>query len=267
MPFVLQHLLSRSASLGRSLFVRASKPSTSRRAGLLVERLESRELLSAAFDITGLTALRADSTYNQITGKNVGIAILDTGLFAGHPALSQNVKAWFDAVQNVARPGVDPAPLTQAFDREGHGTHVSGTAASSNPEIGVAYGAKLIGVRALPDDGERSSVVDTVLNALNWVLYNADNYNIRVVNMSLGVPSTNINGDLNRFDTNKQKEAIDKLEAKGIVVVTASGNRYGNFASPGAAVPAVFSTISVANTWSEYTPSDPDFGQAFGAGR
>ncbi len=52
MPFILQRLLSRSASLGKRLFVRASKPSTSRRAGLLVERLESRELMSGVTLIT-----------------------------------------------------------------------------------------------------------------------------------------------------------------------------------------------------------------------
>lgn len=231
------------------------------------ESLEARQLLNAAFDITGLTDLRTDPVYSSITGKNIGIAILDTGLFDDHIALTQNVVAWFDAVQNPAGPGVGSQSLSQAFDPNGHGTHVSGTAASSNPDIGVAYGANLIGVRALPASGERQSplVGDTILNALAWVYYNAAEYNIKVVNMSLGDHSSNVNNVGSLYDADKEKQLIEILESIGITVVTATGNSYGQFAGiPGAQTPAAYSTISVANTWAEQLSSDPDYGIPFG---
>src|SRR6185437_6961168 len=110
----------------------------------LLESLETRALLSAAFDITGLTALRANSAFSQITGQGVGIAVLDTGVDAANPDLAANVKAFYNAVENpVSTTNVSPS---NAVDHDGHGSHVSGIAASSNPSIGVAYDASLVDI-------------------------------------------------------------------------------------------------------------------------
>ena len=45
----------------------------------------------------------------------------------------------------------DPA---QAFDHDGHGSHTTGIAASTNPDIGVAYASKFIDVRVFADANE-----------------------------------------------------------------------------------------------------------------
>lgn len=213
--------------------------------GEWMETIESRLLLSGAFDAVGLTALRSDAAFAGIDGSGVGIAVLDTGTFSNHPDLSPNFVKWYDAVLQTE----GNAP----FDPNGHGTHVAGTAAGRNPDIGVATQARLIGIRALPDENERQPRHDTVADGLQWVIDNHATYNIRVVNMSLGtrqnfnsVPST----------TSGEAALIRRLEQLGITVVTASGNSYADFAAPGAAAPAVFSTLSVASTWEDNGAGD-----------
>ena len=213
------------------------------------EPLEGRTLLSAQADITQLTALRADPNYAGVDGSGIGVAVIDTGLFAGHPDLVNNFAGYFDAVLQPADSAgtTDPAA---AFDPNGHGTHVAGTVASTNPEIGVAPAADVVGIRGLPSPGDPTPQFDTVANALSWVLNNHQRFNIRVVNMSLGDYTTNFNA----VPGGTRPAVFDELERLGITTVVSSGNNYANFAAPGASSPAVFGTLSVANTW-------PDAGQ------
>lgn len=229
------------------------------RAVSLAERLESRQLLSAAFDITALSNMRG--TFPSITGAGVGIAVLDTGVDALNPDLSSNVAAFYNAVEDpVNTPDISPV---NAIDNNGHGTHVSGIAASSNPNIGVAYGAKLIDIKVLADANEQQLGGDPILRGLEWVQSNYQTFNIKVVNMSLGTPGVNDNvatpADM------RQAEAIEinTLEKLGITVVSASGNSYANSPVPGESFPAVVSTIGVANTWATSGQAS-DFGIPFG---
>ena len=53
--------------------------------------------------------------------------------------------------------------VSNAVDHDGHGTHVSGIAASSNPAIGVAYGAKLVDIKVIADSNESQLGGDPVL--------------------------------------------------------------------------------------------------------
>src|SRR3954470_16090585 len=214
-----------------------------------VEPLERRTLLSAQADISQLTALRADPAFAGVDGSGVGVAVIDTGVFASHPDLVNNFVAYFDAVRNPATGNATTDPAA-AFDPNGHGTHVAGTAASTNPEIGVATAADLIGIRGLPAAGDPTPQFDTVENALDWVLNHYQQFNIRVVNMSLGDYTTNFNS----VPGGARPAVFDQLERLGITTVIASGNNYANFATPGASSPGVFGTLTVANTW-------PDAGQ------
>lgn len=130
---------------------------------------------------------------------NATIAVFDTGIDEGHPDL------------NVTR--------TLGFgyygggDGNGHGTHVSGTAAAIDNDIGVvgvAPGARLIGLKVLGPAGSGSQA--DILAGVSWAIANASE--IDVANMSLGIsqPVTTVNN------------AVDQLVDAGVVVVVAAGN-------------------------------------------
>ena len=77
-------------------------------------------------------------------------------------------------------------------DPYGHGTFVASVAAGRNvgygvDSTGIAPGASLIDVRVL--DGSGSGDLATALAGMDWVLQHAGDYNIKVLNISLGNPS------------------------------------------------------------------------------
>src|SRR4051812_23779746 len=230
---------------------------------LLIEALEVRRLLRAAFDVTGLTALRQDPQYAAVDGSGVGIAVLDSGVYANNPDLQGNVVAFYNAVESPADTPLGSNSVAGAFDHVGHGSHVSGIAASSNPNIGVAYKASLIDIHAVADPGEPQLGGSAILRGLQWVELHAQQFNIRVVNMSLGV-SANFNAGSSQLQQTDIARTIHDLEALGITVVSSSGNSYAEFATAGASFPAAVSTISVANTWADNGRPE-DFGGAFGS--
>lgn len=221
------------------------------RASVSVHVLESRIVMSAAFDQTGLTDLRLDPTFFGIDGSGVGVAVLDTGIFANHPQLRQNVVAYYNAVNSPLPNAIDGTSVQFARDIVGHGTHVSGTVGSTDPEVGVAPGAQIVAVKVLADPAEPQIGGDPVLRGLQFVERFADQFNIKVVNMSLGYITQTGGLNLNVVpDPDAFSRQIDTLEAMGITVVASSGNSYANDPVPGAGFPAVVSTISVASTWS-----------------
>lgn len=242
----------RAASQGRPTRIRAT--GFQHLSDSFLEPLETRTFLSAAFDVVGLTALRADGNYAAVDGSNIGVAIIDTGLYSAHVDIAPNFAAWYDAVtESSAGTPIDPS---------GHGTHVAGTAASSNPAIGVATQARLIGIRGLPSANEPYPDHDPVLEGLRWVINHSQQYNIRVVNLSLGSPS-NINGNL---PASSYQPFFAELERLGITIVAASGNSYANYAAPGSSTPGAYSTLTVANTWEDDGEGDRFGGLYGGAG-
>ena len=74
----------------------------------VAENLESRLLFSSAFDVTQLTAMRATPGFTNLNGQGIGIAVLDTGVFAQNPDLQGNVKAFYDAVEDPVNAPIDP---------------------------------------------------------------------------------------------------------------------------------------------------------------
>jgi subtilisin family serine protease len=218
-----------------------------------MEFLELRTLLSAAFDMTGLTALRADPTYSAINGQGIAVAILDTGIYGQHPDLVKNVEVWFDAVKYGNQWATNPGDtnIADSFDPDGHGSHVAGTAASSNPAIGVATGAKIVDVRVLPASNETQPSWDPLLTGLEWVLQNDAKYNIRVVNMSLGDPYVN---DNTLPASDDYSTVIQSLENAGVTVVSAAGNGYTGYQALGESSPAIWSTLAVGNVWQNNDP-------------
>ena len=226
------------------------------------EALELRTLLSSSFDITGITAMRNDPNFSFVTGQSIGIAVLDTGVYAQNPDLKNNVAAFYNAVQQPPSTPVDPNFINNAVDNEGHGSHVSGIAASSNPDIGVAYQAKLIDIKVVPDATEVPTQADPVLNGLLWVEAHHADYNIKVINMSIGFGgNTNANPPLDAYG-----QAIHALEGMGVTVVTAVGNDYANFVTPGEDPLAAEATVGAGNIWSDNGLGKYTFTALYGTG-
>jgi serine protease AprX len=148
------------------------------------------------------------------TGSGVTVAVLDSGI-AQDPDLTQPTNRILTAV-NFA----DPLPVGQQ-DPGGHGTHVAGIIAgdggkSARQYVGIAPNANLIDVRVLDTFGiGRAS---SVIAGLQWVVANKNAYGIRIVNMSLGAPTTQ------DFVHDPIAAAVEIAWLRGIVVVSAAGN-------------------------------------------
>ncbi len=112
-----------------------------------------------------------------VSGEGKVAYIIDTGIDASHPDLNVDVSRGFNAFGN----GPD-ADLT--FDGSGHGTHVAGTVAAIDNEIGVigvAAGATVVPVKVLDRRGSGST--SGVIAGIDFVSSRSD---CDAANMSLG---------------------------------------------------------------------------------
>ncbi len=118
---------------------------------------------------------------NNYTGSNAAW-ILDSGIDLDHPDLNVDESRAFNAFSS----GQDGR---SANDLNGHGTHVAGTIAALNNDIGVvgvAPGAAVIPVKVL--DRRGSGSYSGVIAGVDHVAANASNGD--VANMSLGGPAS-----------------------------------------------------------------------------
>ena len=191
--------------------------------------------------------------YRGVTGRGVGVAIVDSGI-ATHVALADKVVA---AVSFV--PGD-----TTTLDRFGHGTHIAGIVAGQGKPAaavtdrykgGIAPGAHLISVKVLGRDG--SGRTSDVIAGLDWIIAHKARYGIRIVNLSLGHPVTEPSL------TDPLNAAVIRTVASGISVIASAGNSgkdargrqvLGSITSPGNSPHAV--TAGATNMWDTVARSD-----------
>lgn len=155
-----------------------------------------------------------------ITGKGVTVAVIDSGIFA-HPDFKERVVAWKDMQNRSDKP----------YDTHGHGTHVAGVIAGNGKSsegrfAGVAPEAQIVAVRVPPDH-----TLSTVIAALQWVIENKENYNIKVVNLSLGIDpdEPQYNPSLKKYPSYRDDpmdQMVRKAVEAGLVVVTVAGNEF-----------------------------------------
>ncbi|HSS20704.1 MAG TPA: S8 family serine peptidase [Pyrinomonadaceae bacterium] len=161
-----------------------------------------------------------------ITGKNVTVAVLDTGIDGTHGDLSgrviRNVKLADSQSLGVGfRYPINAEGLPNTDTAYGHGTFVAGVIAgngnqSAGKYSGVAPGARLVGLGA----GDASLFY--VLDGFDYLLANHTDLGVRVVNCSFSANSV--------FDTNDPVNIASKmLTDAGVSVVFSAGN-----AGPGA---------------------------------
>jgi subtilisin family serine protease len=146
------------------------------------------------FTVESSGADRAVTNYG-LTGRGVGIAVLDTGI-SRHADFSGSRASRIIADINFAPNSRDRVRPNDTADECGHGTHIAGIIAgngeaSDGPSCfrtfyGIAREALLVNIRVLDEEGGGS--VSTVISGITWAIENRNRYNIRVMNISFGHP-------------------------------------------------------------------------------
>ena len=195
---------------------------------------------------TGITRAAADRDLqinNQgmpLSGRNVTVAVLDTGVNGDHKDLAgriaQNVRLL--DTQSAGVGFVYPNPIEDVSNSDplsGHGTFVAGViaasgAASGGKYNGVAPGARILGLST----GDVN--LTHVLSGFDYLLERGSRYNARVVNCSFSANTV--------FDYNDPVNVATKMLTDGGVSVVFSAGNSGDGNStlnPYAAAPWVIS--------------------------
>src|SRR5580765_6203085 len=147
------------------------------------------------------------------TGRGIAVAVIDSGINTAHNALKGRVLVTHDFTGGDGQ------------DHYGHGTHVAaiiagraGKTVETRDYRGIAPGAYLLNLRVLGDDG--SGTASDVIEAIDWTIEHRREYNVRIINLSLGAPV---------LQPYRDDPLCEGVERAGLVVVAAAGN-YGKTA-------------------------------------
>ncbi|MBI2329974.1 S8 family serine peptidase [Candidatus Daviesbacteria bacterium] len=183
--------------------------------------LDSSSGLIKAPDAWNLT----DSQGNNLTGRDIKIGIIDTGIDYTHPDLGgcstqqvqdggcSKVIGGYDFINE------DNDPIDDHF----HGTHVAGIAAgngtlANGQQIkGIAPDAKIVAYKVLDNEGNGSqALVMSAIERSSDPNQDGDfSDHLDVINLSLGAPGS---------PDDPVSLAIDRAADKGVVAVIAAGN-------------------------------------------
>lgn len=169
----------------------------------------------------GLKKLDIPSLWKTTKGKDINVAILDTGVYGDHPALTGRVNS-FVVIDPLGR----RITADSNFDGGRHGTHVCGTIAGSQTSEGVSIGvapeANLLVAGVLIGD----ATLRTLMEGISWAVEKSAD----IINMSLGFT----------YYEPLFAQVFDILiDQFGILPVVAIGNEnHGNSSSPGNAYSA-----------------------------
>ena len=140
------------------------------------------------------------ATWEYSIGQGIGVAVLDTGIDKKHDDLPTLLG------------GVNFIDHTDwGVDDHGHGTHVAGTIAALDNDLGVvglSPAVELYAVKVMDESGKGSYAC--LINGIEWV----DQNNIPIMNMSLGGKSY----------SQALKDAVDAAYDNGVLLVAAAGN-------------------------------------------
>ncbi len=189
---------------------------------------ENAGVLYGIFNNNNGAGVRSDTVWNQgITGKNIIVANIDSGVDVTHEDLRGNI--WRNPGETNCTNNVDDDlngfvddcvgwdfgdndnnPINNGF---AHGTHTAGTIAArrdASGVVGVAPDAKIMALKVFR--ANRSATSLAIANAINYAWQNG----AQVINMSLGAPATGC--------PTVEHDVIQKAYAGGVFMIASSGN-------------------------------------------
>lgn len=179
----------------------------------LISFNKENEVKSLGYSISyGINLVNAPNMWSKgYTGKNVIIAVIDTGCDKEHQDLKDRI------VEGRNFTTDDNGDINIYTDYDGHGTHVAGIIAANNSKngvVGVAPDAKLMILKALGKGGVGQ--YSWIIDAINYAV----SKRVDIISMSLGGPN----------DVPQLHEAIINAVNNNILVVCAAGNSGDNSA-------------------------------------
>lgn len=144
--------------------------------------------------------IHVDEAHRIAKGRDVLVAVIDSGIDAEHPELKAAVAESFEAID------FDPA------DEMRHGTAMAAVIAANSQLLGIAPSVKLLSARAfgVPKGGSKASATTfAILKSMQWSF----DRGARIFNLSFAGPR----------DPALLK-GLDALAARDVVMIAAAGN-------------------------------------------
>ena len=162
-----------------------------------------------------------DESWKKRTGKNVSVAVIDSGINGKHPDLKGKLKASFEAKQEQKRVVFEKS---ETGDSAGHGTACAGIITNIAPDVDL-YSIKVLGTGGSGDGY-------AFLSGLEFAIKNK----YQIINLSLGTTRPQLFAPLH--------DLLDRAYQAGCIVVAAANNL------PYPSFPSVFSSslISVSKS-------------------
>ncbi|MDE5909239.1 MAG: S8 family peptidase [Lachnospiraceae bacterium] len=153
----------------------------------------------------------SDELVYSCGNKGITIAMLDTGI-AVHPDFHNRIVDFKDFVNEKRA----------LYDDSGHGTHVAGCLCGSGQISkgqyrGIAPHSRIVVGKVLDYLGDGN--IETMVRGIEWVLEKQRAYDIRILNISIGMGE-----DTEKGRMEKLVGLVDEAWDRGIVVVCAAGN-------------------------------------------
>jgi subtilisin len=153
----------------------------------------------------GLQATKVPAS--RFTGKDIRVAVLDTGIDVGHPDFNG---------RNITTQSFVSGQLVQ--DGHGHGTHCIGTSCGPKrpgtlPRYGIAFEADIFAGKVLSNQGSGGDA--GILAGIQWAVTNR----CAIVSMSLGAPV-----QVGQTFSQVFEQAAVRALAAGTLIIAAAGN-------------------------------------------
>lgn len=176
-----------------------------------VNRVEAKEIYSQ-----NIIQIGAQQKWEKgITGKEVIVSVIDTGVDDSHPSLRGQVISGFNFTEDYQ------GDISIYTDNNGHGTHIAGIIAgkfqSENKILGIAPDSKILALKVLDSGGNGNveELIEAIYFSIDW--RGLEKERVNIINLSLGV----------KHDNPILLKAIKDAVTAQISVVAAAGN-YGD---------------------------------------